>query len=112
MEKEKDMEAVQADSEKILHFMDIYCRAHHAGNSRADFEFNYPRIPVSLKEGVPLCGECTRLARHAIVMRYLCPLDPKPKCRNCPEHCYRPEYREEMQVVMKYVGPRLIFARK
>ena len=111
MEPVRGMKLVKADSEKILHFMDIYCTAHHGEREKTAFEFNYPKVPVRLEEDRELCGECTRLAKHAVVKRYQCPLDPKPKCRTCPEHCYRPQYREAMEVVMRFVGPRLLFKR-
>lgn len=102
---------VQKDSEKLLEFVHMYCSANHKTLSRSGFVFNHPKIPVLLEEGRELCDACTKLLKHAIVMRYLCPLDPKPKCRDCPDHCYKPEYRDAMDVVMKYVGPRLMFKR-
>ena len=101
----------QSDSEKLLKFVSMYCSAHHNGRKKEDFKFIYEKVPVVLENGPPLCVECENLLRHAITMRVLCPLDPKPKCRKCPQHCYRPHYRDEMEVVMKYAGPRSIFNR-
>ncbi len=103
---------IQEDSEKLLDFVHMYCSGNHKGLSKTTFVFNYPKVPLQLEEGRELCDECAKLLKHAIVMRYLCPLDPKPKCRNCPEHCYKPEYRDAMDVVMRYVGPRLMLKRR
>ena len=99
----------QKDAEKLLKFVSMYCRSHHAGNKVQPFNFLYPKIPVRIHSDKPLCGQCEKLLRHAIVMRVLCPLDPKPKCRKCPQNCYRPGYRDAMEVVMRYSGPRSLF---
>jgi hypothetical protein len=45
------------------------------------------------------------------MMRVYCPLEPKPKCRRCPEHCYRPRFKEGMEEVMRYSGPRSLFRK-
>lgn len=96
---------VRKDAEKLLSFVSLYCRRNHSHRALNRFEFASCRTPVAIRDGDPLCGECTRLLRHAIVMRVLCPLDPKPKCRKCPQNCYRPEHREGMERVMRYSGP-------
>lgn len=33
--------------------------------------------------------------------------EEKPTCKQCPVHCYRPEYKEQMKEVMRYSGPRM-----
>lgn len=35
--------------------------------------------------------------------------DKKPACKRCPIHCYKPEMRERVREVMRWVGPRMIF---
>lgn len=99
----------QKDAEKLLRFVSIYCRSHHSGLEGLPFHFHYPKIPVRILNDQPVCGQCAELLKHAIVMRVLCPLVPKPKCRKCPQNCYRPEYRDAMEVVMRYSGPRSLF---
>lgn len=32
----------------------------------------------------------------------------KPTCVNCPTHCYKPDMREQIRVVMRYAGPRML----
>ncbi|MDF1536975.1 MAG: nitrous oxide-stimulated promoter family protein [bacterium] len=106
-----DPEYIRADARKLVRFVSMYCDSHHRDRSRIPFSFEPGKTPVHIQSGPPLCDECTALLRHAIVMRVLCPLDPKPKCRKCPRHCYRPGYKEEMERVMKYAGPRTLFHR-
>ena len=35
--------------------------------------------------------------------------EPKMFCSNCRVHCYRPDMRERIRVVMRFSGPRMIF---
>ncbi|GKX57811.1 nitrous oxide-stimulated promoter family protein [Leminorella grimontii] len=32
----------------------------------------------------------------------------KPACKQCPIHCYQPQKREEIKVVMRWAGPRML----
>lgn len=104
-------EDIQGDTDKLVRFLSMYCKAHHVDREKVPFSFNYDKMPAVVKDGPDLCCECTKLLRHAIVMRVLCPLDPKPRCRKCPQHCYQPGYRDKMETVMKYAGPRSLFNR-
>jgi hypothetical protein len=104
-------EDIQTDTDKLVRFVGMYCNARHSDRERFAFTFAYGRMPAAVSDGPVLCKECARLLRHAIVMRVYCPLDPKPKCRKCPQHCYRPEYKDQMETVMKYAGPRSLFNR-
>lgn len=68
----------------------MYCRAFHGGHV--------------------LCEECRDLGEYAWVRLSRCPFgDEKPTCANCPIHCYRPDYREQIREVMRYSGPRMLF---
>jgi hypothetical protein len=40
--------------------------------------------------------------------RALCPLDPKPACKDCHIHCYTKEYRQQIRTIMAYSGKRMI----
>ncbi len=104
-------EEIQKDAEKLVAFVSLFCGKHHVHRKREPFHFDYERMPVLVEDGPELCFECTKLLRHAIVMRVLCPLDPKPKCRKCPQHCFRPGFKDQMEKVMKYSGPRSLFNR-
>ncbi|MHB8521062.1 MAG: nitrous oxide-stimulated promoter family protein [Limisphaerales bacterium] len=68
-----------------------YCRDHH---------------------GVPsgLCGECRELLDYATVRLERCRFgEEKPTCANCPVHCYQRSRRDQMKVVMRHAGPRMLW---
>ena len=68
-----------------------YCSAHHQG-------------------GRELCPECQGLLDYATVRLERCRFGPeKPTCARCPVHCYQRQRREEIRVVMRYAGPRLLW---
>lgn len=62
------------------------------------------------RRSVRLCRECERLLAHAFVKRANCPLEPKPACKQCHEHCYHPVYRSRIREVMRYSGRRMILS--
>lgn len=71
----------------------MYCR-WHLGTRAADAE---------------PCAECGALLEYALQRLERCPyLERKPTCVCCPAHCYKPEMRERMRVVMRYAGPRML----
>lgn len=68
----------------------IYCRDHH-GTGRSP------------------CAICAELAAYAAERLDRCPFGAdKPTCANCKVHCYRPEMRDRVRVVMRYAGPRML----
>ena len=77
------------DLRMLAWFIRTYCRGNHG-----------------IKSG--LCPDCQDLFNYAEKRRKLCPLDPKPTCRKCEIHCYKPEYREKIRLVMRYSGKRII----
>jgi hypothetical protein len=69
----------------------IHCRDHHA--------------PVN-----GICVECQQLLDYANVRLDRCRFGAeKPTCANCPVHCYQPVRREQIKVVMRYAGPRMMW---
>ncbi|MGR5236025.1 nitrous oxide-stimulated promoter family protein [Vibrio alfacsensis] len=68
----------------------VYCRDHHG--TKGD-----------------LCSECRALLDYAEVRLDRCPYgEDKPTCNKCPIHCYKPEPKEQMRIVMRYAGPRML----
>lgn len=56
-----------------------------------------------------LCAECNELLRYAIKCLDDCIFESKrTTCARCKVHCYKPEMREKIRVVMRHSGPRLI----
>ena len=99
---------LRRDLRTLARFIDDYCKCTHRAA---------PRRPISLKAydvqaiyGKPLrlCDDCGRLLVHAFVKRGRCPMNPKPACKRCPQHCYAPAYRARIREVMKVSGRRFV----
>ena len=57
-----------------------------------------------------LCPECQELRDYALARIDHCPfMETKTFCVNCRVHCYKPDMREKIRVVMRFSGPRMIF---
>ena len=69
----------------------MYCRGHrHQGRA-------------------PLCSDCGALFEYARRRLERCVFgDAKPTCANCVVHCYKADMREQMRVVMRWAGPRMM----
>ena len=68
----------------------LYCRKNHGGKT--------------------LCPECAALDAYARQRSEKCPfMETKTFCANCKVHCYKPDMREKIRVVMRFSGPRMIF---
>ncbi len=95
------------DVEVLREFIVIFCGHHHTGA---------PRETVSasglagrcIGHDTALCAECAALLKYAASKRITCPYDPKPSCKKCVTHCYRPDYRQRIREVMRFSGIRLI----
>ncbi len=69
----------------------MYCRGHGHGS------------------GELLCAECAALFEYATRRLERCVFgDAKPTCANCTVHCYSAEMREQVRVMMKWSGPRML----
>jgi hypothetical protein len=79
------------ESQTIAALIRCYCHDHHAAKAT-------------------LCPECQRLLDYAGVRLERCRFgSQKPTCVRCPVHCYQPDRREQMRVVMRYAGPRMLW---
>lgn len=70
------------------------------------------RIYCQDKHGDPkgLCSSCQELYEYALQRLDWCKFQAdKPTCGKCPIHCYRKDMRQQVQEVMRYSGPRIIF---
>lgn len=69
----------------------------------------YCRKMHSSKNG--LCLECSELLDYANERLKYCQFgENKPTCEKCPIHCYKKDAREKVRKVMRYAGPRMIYA--
>jgi hypothetical protein len=56
-----------------------------------------------------LCTDCLDLLNYAEQRIDKCIYgDNKPVCSKCRVHCYKPEMRKKIKIVMKYSGPRML----
>ncbi len=70
--------------------VEVYCHDHHGTRDA-------------------LCSECRELLDYTEVRLDRCPYgEEKPTCNKCPIHCYKPEPKEQMRLVMRYSGPRML----
>ncbi|MTC58525.1 nitrous oxide-stimulated promoter family protein [Providencia rustigianii] len=35
--------------------------------------------------------------------------ESKPACKQCPIHCYQPKMRNEMKLIMRWAGPKMLY---
>lgn len=69
----------------------LYCRDHHGTRGE-------------------MCPQCEWLADYAVARLDRCPFgSAKTTCARCPVHCYKPEARSEIKLVMRYAGPRMLW---
>ncbi|MHA1473936.1 MAG: nitrous oxide-stimulated promoter family protein [Promethearchaeota archaeon] len=88
----KENRRIKREKKTIGIMINSYCNAHH-----------------NTKEN--LCNECQELLDYALKRVDRCPFsENKPTCEKCLVHCYIPEMREKIRVVMRYAGPRMIWS--
>lgn len=64
------------------------------------------------RHGVPkgsLCPECQELVNYAAERLRRCPFqEKKSTCAKCAVHCYKPDMREKVRVMMRAAGPKML----
>ena len=96
------------DLRMLALFIDLYCRHKHADAPRSEVVLRTHDVAAIAGKSVVLCPDCAKLLAHAFVKRTHCPMDPKPMCKHCPNHCYHPSYRQQIREVMKFSGRKMI----
>jgi hypothetical protein len=101
-------QSLDRDLRTLALFIQLYCRYQHAKSHKQ--VVSIPTHDVTAIAGKPIvvCPECAKLLTHAFVKRSCCPMDPKPMCKHCPNHCYHPKYRQQIREVMKYSGKAML----
>ena len=80
---------VEEEKRGIEVMVRFYCRHHHGGSQ--------------------LCSDCQQLLTYAHRRLDRCRFgEQKSTCRLCPVHCYSPRMAEQMRVVMRWAGPRMM----
>lgn len=86
---EKEQRRIRQEKETVGLMIRLYCRKKE-GNRE-------------------LCPACRELLAYAHARLSHCRFgEEKPTCRLCPIHCYKPEMKERMRLVMRYAGPRML----
>lgn len=90
--KHQETKRLARERHTIRVMIGMYCRGNHGRRSG-------------------LCDECQELYDYAMQRMDMCPFhEDKPTCAKCPIHCYKPEMRQRVRQVMRYAGPRMLFA--
>lgn len=63
------------------------------------------------KEGnASLCPTCHELLTYARERLDHCKFgNDKSTCKKCPVHCYRPDMRKRIKMIMRWSGPKMLF---
>jgi len=85
---------VEKDIRVLEKFIQVYCETKHKTREKVDDR--------------GLCAECRDTLNYAIHRREICPLDPKPTCKNCEIHCYEPGHRQRIKDIMRHSGMHMI----
>jgi hypothetical protein len=101
---------VLRDLRTLARFVTLYCRRRHRDREKRPVHLRTIDVAGVWGRPVPLCTACGKLLAHAFTKRAACPLDPKPTCKRCSQHCYAPAYRAQIQEVMRFAGPRLVLS--
>lgn len=84
-------ERLAREWETMTTMVRIYCRDHH-------------------RPATGLCAECEQFLAYANLRLERCRFGPeKPTCAKCPVHCYQRERREQVRVIMRHAGPRMLW---
>lgn len=94
------------DLKVLALFTSVYCEAHHQEQVKALLDPEDTNLPGVQKYSY--CSECRDFLLYALERRLRCPLEPKPICKHCEVHCYRPGHREKVREIMRYSGKALI----
>ena len=93
------------DLSLLCHFIGLSCRSRHGREGAVPLPAELSGL---VRKPYPLCPDCAGLLEYAVRRLRSCPLNPKPSCKKCPVHCYRPDYRERIREVMAWSGKRMI----
>ncbi len=99
---------LRRDLRTLARFIETYCTHAHPGVLKRAVHLKRQDVEAVAGHAVPLCPSCTKLLTHAFTKRQACPMNPKPACKHCPNHCYHPEYREKIREVMRFSGMKLL----
>jgi hypothetical protein len=81
---------MEREARTVSAMMRLYCRQQH-----------------HVRE---LCPECRELLEYTAERLHKCIFkEGKTTCAKCTVHCFKPDMRQRIRVVMRYSGPRMIY---
>jgi hypothetical protein len=81
---------MKREKKTIGYMTEIYCKKHHGIEDE-------------------LCPECSQIREYAFLRLDKCPFqEKKTTCGKCVVHCYRPDMKEKVKIIMRYSGPRML----
>ncbi len=81
---------IKREKKTIEAMIHIYCNKHHGSKDK-------------------LCIACNELLEYAKTRLDKCPFqENKTTCGKCLIHCYKPQMRDKVKLVMHYSGPRML----
>lgn len=84
------MTRVQREKKTVEQMITMYCKEQHSHSH--------------------LCPGCSSVLKYAHERLDTCKFgEHKTACKQCKVHCYRPEMREQIRIIMRYSGPRMIW---
>lgn len=111
LEHTKDQnKELRRDLKTLALFISIYCRYRHCDCVKNKAEMKVFDVQQIAGRPLFLCEDCHKLLIHAFIKRSHCPMDPKPMCKHCPNHCYHPTYRAQIREVMQYSGKKMLLS--
>ncbi|HOW17472.1 MAG TPA: nitrous oxide-stimulated promoter family protein [Phycisphaerae bacterium] len=107
---ERNLRALHRDLKTLAIFIDVYCEHRHVHAEKKRVALKTHDVEAIAGKPIVLCEACRKLLAHAFVKRSNCPMNPKPACKKCPNHCYHPSYRQRIREVMRFSGRRLVLS--
>lgn len=84
------MDRFEREKKTVQAMIAIYCRDMH-------------------QSAETLCASCAAVQSYALARLEHCRFGAdKPKCSDCPIHCYKPDMREAIRAIMRHSGPRML----
>ncbi len=85
------MDRIDREKRTVAIMIDFYCKRNHHVST--------------------LCNDCKNLRNYSLLRLEKCVFEnDKRACSECKVHCYRTEMRENIRKVMRYSGPRMLYA--
>ncbi|MCM3337961.1 nitrous oxide-stimulated promoter family protein [Paenibacillus sp. MER TA 81-3] len=102
MRTRQDGPRIRREKLTVSVMISVYCRARHSDRPMSEIDVETDKVT--------LCDECKELYLYAQKRLSFCRFgEVKTTCGKCHVHCYKPEMRARIRVVMRYAGPRMMW---